>query len=137
MEIQKSRPFWFCRHSAACAGRCQEGWVLWADGLSSQSLACRGRGGGAFSISGETAPPRVREGWAPGACMHRVGLPSRSRCSPRASVWLFCRSPGCPERPGLTPDFPACLFIPGSVLRQQLKHSACLPPSTSPVFGHV
>ena len=30
---------------------------------------------------------------------------------------------GCREWPGLTPDFPVCLFVPGSVVEAAAKHS--------------
>lgn len=125
MEIQNLDHSGFCRwltqpaldvvrRAGFCVGRRP---VLSVPGLQGE-----GRGS-LLNLRGDSWPLGSGRDGAPGACMHRVGLPSRSRCSPRASVVALLPFSGCPERPGLTPDFPVCLFIPGSVLEAAAKHS--------------
>ena len=122
----KSKPFWVLPlANAACAGRCQEGWVLCGPTACPLSPWPAGGGEGEPSQSqGRPLASRVREGWGSWG-LHAQGRVTvqGSRCSPRASVVALLPFSGCRERPGLTPDFPACLFIPGSVLEAAAKHS--------------
>lgn len=135
----KSRPFWVLPlANAACAGRCQEGWVLCGPTACPLSpWPARGGEGSLLNLRGDSWHLGSGRDGAPGACMHRVGRPSRGVGAPPGPAWrLFRRSQGALSGQ-------ASLLISQRVhsslaasWRQQLS-TACLPPSTSPVFGHV
>lgn len=116
---------------------------MWADGLSSQSLEERLPGlqgqvrGELLGCQGRQLASHDREGWGLWGLRAQGGVTWRRQRSSRASVAALLPFSGgrVAGRASLLISQRVYSSLAAS-WRQQLT-PACLPPSASPVFGHV